>query len=177
MFKFRSKWSCIFIVKRYTFFWWSCCKRFSLRYLSYFSNENTKAMGSFDKLFPPNFIMKCFIQKPFYLDHLSSCEPIRWHKIPTGLREHWIFVIHEYDILDAVWASYPSGIYLFKVFNRNIRTICEIYTKLTIDTPEWRFNNRYCSSYFSYCSSVSIVNFDKCCLVVGLVSTGLCVSL
>ena len=30
----------------------------------------------------------------------------------------------------------PSGIYLFKVSNGNTRTICEIYSKLTIKTPE-----------------------------------------
>ena len=32
----------------------------------------------------------------------------------------------------------PAGIYLFKVINRNTRARCEIYSKLTIKTPERR---------------------------------------
>ena len=31
---------------------------------------------------------------------------------------------------------FPAGIYLLKVNNRNTRTRCEIYSKLTIKTPE-----------------------------------------
>ena len=47
--------------------------------------------------------------------------------------------------------QYPAGIYLFKVKNRNTRTMCEICSKLTIKTPEqchWRR------------SGVFIVNFE-----------------
>ena len=33
---------------------------------------------------------------------------------------------------------YPVAIYLLKVNNRNTRTRCEIYSKLTIQTPERR---------------------------------------
>ena len=46
---------------------------------------------------------------------------------------------------------FPAGIYLFRVKNRNSRTICEICSKLTIKTPErrqWRY------------SGVFIVNFE-----------------
>ena len=35
-------------------------------------------------------------------------------------------------------AHNPFGIYMFKVNNRNTRTRCEIYSKLTIKTPEQR---------------------------------------
>ena len=31
---------------------------------------------------------------------------------------------------------YPGNIYLFKVNRRNTRKTCEIYSKLTIKTPE-----------------------------------------
>ena len=48
----------------------------------------------------------------------------------------------------------PAGIYLLKVNNRNTRTRCEICSKLTINTPERR-------TYFTPCSSVSIVNFEQ----------------
>ena len=42
--------------------------------------------------------------------------------------------------------GYPVGNYMFKVNNRNARTRCEIYSKLTITTPS---------------SSVSINNFER----------------
>ena len=34
--------------------------------------------------------------------------------------------------------NYPAGIYLFKVDNRNTRTMYEVCSKLTIKTPERR---------------------------------------
>ena len=44
--------------------------------------------------------------------------------------------------------------YLLKVNNRNNRKRCEIYTKLTIKTPERQ-------TYFAPLSSVSIVDFEQ----------------
>ena len=35
-------------------------------------------------------------------------------------------------------STFPAGNYMFKVNNRNIRTRCEICSKLTIKTPERR---------------------------------------
>ena len=46
----------------------------------------------------------------------------------------------------------PAGIYLFRFKNENIRTICEICSKLTIKTLERR---HWCRS------SVVIVNFEQ----------------
>ena len=43
----------------------------------------------------------------------------------------------------------PAGNYMFKVNNRTTRARCEIYSKLTIKTPERR------------CSSVFIVNLEQ----------------
>ena len=48
-------------------------------------------------------------------------------------------------------SSWPAGIYLLKVNNRNTRTRCEICSKLTINTPERRQWRR---------SGVFIVNFE-----------------
>ena len=45
----------------------------------------------------------------------------------------------------------PTGIYMLKVNNRNIRTRCEIFSKLTIKIPERRQWRRF---------DVFIVNFD-----------------
>ena len=45
----------------------------------------------------------------------------------------------------------PAGIYLFKVNNRTTRTICEIYSKLTMRASERRQVRR---------SNVFIVNFE-----------------
>ena len=47
--------------------------------------------------------------------------------------------------------TFPAGIYLLKVNNRNTRTRCEICSKLTIKTPERRQWRR---------SGVFIVNFE-----------------
>ena len=45
----------------------------------------------------------------------------------------------------------PAGIYLLKVNNRNTRRRCEIYSKLTIKTPERPHLG---------CSGVFIINFE-----------------
>ena len=47
--------------------------------------------------------------------------------------------------------EFPAGNYMFKVNNGNARTRCEIYSKLTIKTPERRHWRR---------SGVFIVNFE-----------------
>ena len=50
---------------------------------------------------------------------------------------------------DVIEEPVPVGIYMFKVNNRNTRTRCEIYSKLTIKTAEhWRR------------SGVFLVNFE-----------------
>ena len=47
---------------------------------------------------------------------------------------------------------YATGIYLFKVNDVLTRTMCEICSKLTIKTPEWR---QWCRC------GVFIVNFEQ----------------
>ena len=49
----------------------------------------------------------------------------------------------------------PADNYMFKVNNRNTRTRCEIYSKLTIKTRVTYIK------YFAPCFSVSIVNFEQ----------------
>ena len=46
---------------------------------------------------------------------------------------------------------FPAGNYMFKVNNRNIRTRCDICSKLTIKIPEWC---HWC------CSDIFIVKFE-----------------
>ena len=64
---------------------------------------------------------------------------------------------------------YPAGDYMVKVNNRNTRTRCEICSKLTIKTPEWR---QWCQQrrsgvfivnfeHIAYFERVSIVNFEQ----------------
>ena len=57
----------------------------------------------------------------------------------------------------------PAGIYMFKVNNRNTRTRCELCSKLTIKIPARRHWHLYCwiSTYFTSCSSTSIVYFEQ----------------
>ena len=46
----------------------------------------------------------------------------------------------------------PASIYLFKVSNRNTRTMCEICSKLTIKTPE---------EYLWFRSAASIADLER----------------
>ena len=55
------------------------------------------------------------------------------------------------SIFKVTSKCYPVGIYMFKVSNRNTRSRCEVYSKLTIKTPERRHWRR---------SSVFILNFE-----------------
>ena len=57
----------------------------------------------------------------------------------------------------ATLVLFPAGNYMFKVNNRNTRARCEICSKLTINIPERR---QRLWTYFTRCSSVSIVNFE-----------------
>ena len=58
---------------------------------------------------------------------------------------------------DRSVSSNPAGIYLLKVNNRNTRTRCEIYSKLTIKIPERLQWHR---------SGIVIVNFERILLLV-----------
>ena len=73
--------------------------------------------------------------------------------------------------LQILWGShghFPTSIYLLKVNNRNTRTGCELYSKLTIKTPErrhWphlpvtyllRVNNRNIRTRCEICSKLTI---------------------
>ena len=65
-----------------------------------------------------------------------------------------------------------AGIYLFKVKNRDTRTMCEISSNLTIKTPQQRHSGVFIVNFehilhivsvfpsVTLCSSVSIVNFE-----------------
>ena len=52
-----------------------------------------------------------------------------------------------YFFVVCVLGQYPVGIYMFRVNSRNIRTRCEVYSKLTIKKPE----RRLASSWSLYC--------------------------
>ena len=56
------------------------------------------------------------------------------------------------------WSLCPADNYMFKV-NRNVKTRYEICSELTIKTPDRR--RWCCRTYFTPCSSVSIVNFEQ----------------
>ena len=47
--------------------------------------------------------------------------------------------------------AFPANIYFFKVNNKNVRKKCEISSKLTMKTSDWRHRRR---------SDVFIVNFE-----------------
>ena len=60
---------------------------------------------------------------------------------------------------DLQWYTYftPASIYLFKISIRNTRTMCEICSKLTLKTSEWRH---------WLCSGVSIASFENISYIV-----------
>ena len=65
--------------------------------------------------------------------------------------------------------KYPANIYLLRVNNRNIRKRCEIFSKLTINTPErrhWQRSGDFMVN-FEHISHVSLVflllNFNNKC--------------
>ena len=55
-----------------------------------------------------------------------------------------------------VWVVYPADIYSFKFNNRNTRTVCEIYLKLTISTSKRRH-----WTDCTHISGVSFVDFEQ----------------
>ena len=59
----------------------------------------------------------------------------------------------------------PVGNFLLKVNNINTRARCELFSKLTVKTPErrqWRRSGVFIVNFehFTPCSSVCIVNFE-----------------
>ena len=86
--------------------------------------------------------------------HWSKRKHMEWVKLAaTGIHVKWwkedlsIYLI----VYLAFFMTNPTGNYIFKVNIRNTRTSCEICSKLTIKTPEWRYWRR---------SGVFIGNFD-----------------
>ena len=62
--------------------------------------------------------------------------------------------------------SFPAGIYLIKVSNKNTKTGCEICSKLTLKTVEqWQCQSGgffcYLWTIFTQCSNIFIVEFEQ----------------
>ena len=83
---------------------------------------------------------------------LSKCGKIQTRKTPnTVIFPAVLELMGKRHTMKSFYNSNPAGIYLLKINNRNARTRCELYSKLTIKTPEQRQWRR---------SSVFIVNFE-----------------
>ena len=115
--------------------------------------------------FPVNFTK--FLGTPFFIEHLWTtalmfdkvllnpfiCSTYFWHSL---LNAH-----------DECTEYSPANIYLFKVNNRITWKKCEIWSKLTIKTPErspWRRSGVFIVNfehYFTSFSSVSIIDFEQ----------------
>ena len=67
-------------------------------------------------------------------------------KVEIFVRESLVSVDDQWDCLkrtekvsiNTMYGKKPAGTYLFKVYNGNTRTICEIWSKLTIKIPKRR---------------------------------------
>ena len=66
-----------------------------------------------------------------------------------SLSENWLISASNSEI--SLFPVISDSIYLFKVNNSNTRKMCEICSKLTIKTREWRHGHHY---------NVFIVNFE-----------------
>ena len=53
----------------------------------------------------------------------------------TCVTSHFVIIVRRFNICQTL---YPAGNYMFKVNNRNIRTMCEICSKLIIKIRERR---------------------------------------
>ena len=54
----------------------------------------------------------------------------------NSIKEYSIVRISSIERRDDDWNNNPASIYLFKVSSRSTRTMCEIFSKLTIKAPE-----------------------------------------
>ena len=72
-------------------------------------------------------------------------------KMMQNTKKHWKEWNMSTKRINYSWKFYPVDNDMFEVNNRNSRTWCEICSKLTIKTPEWRHWSR---------SDVFIVNFE-----------------
>ena len=75
---------------------------------------------------------------------------------------------HGIKVFETLFPSYhyPAGNNMFKINDRNTRTRCEICSKLTIKTPEWRrwhrsgvFNVSF--EHISHFVRVSLLNLNR----------------
>ena len=115
--------------------------------LSQNSQENNSARVSFLIKLRAEGLQFCKKETPI---EVLSCEICEISK-NTHFVEHLLMTKENGPIWEIYW-WYPTNIYLFKVNNRNTRKMCEIYSKLTIKTPERRRVRRSC---------VSVVNFEQ----------------
>ena len=63
---------------------------------------------------------------------------------------------------------FTASLYLFKVKNGKTHPMCETFSKLAINTPEWHHWRGSRIFIFSHCAPVSITTMSKC------MSAGLC---
>ena len=85
-----------------------------------------------------------------------SCERLKFLRLTFPYFPWRVQALHQY----------PDVIYLLKVNNRDTRTICEIRSDATIDTPkklQWRRSNVYIVNLeqISYIALFSLLNLNK----------------
>ena len=90
--------------------------------------------------------------------HLMSNLPVfsSYLILEKNMKIIWHYILKGSDGYSSKW-EYRAGIVLFKVNNGNNRTMCEICSKLTLKTPERRYQR---------CSGVFIVNFEQISFII-----------
>ena len=100
-----------------------------------------------------------FLKRDISLEHINICRPGKYfilRELNRARQENtkaWFYYILNNSIcfypISDMYYNLPAEIYLFKVSNRNPRTMCEICLKSRIKKPErccWRSSGRclYC---------------------------------
>ena len=103
-----------------------------------------------------------------YFTHCVGVSVVGIEQLNAGRLGGWMYLkltVKATYCCHSPWASVivSAGCYMFKVNNRNGRTRCEIFSKLTIKTPERLVSLLLTLNLFhtSACSNVSIVNYCK----------------
>ena len=89
------------------------------------------------------------VGKFFFFEYPTFCIQVQkyWPFSEWFLRLSWWLMLPQKYSVEFPWligcTSDPTGNYLFKVNNGNTRTMCEIWSELTIKTPELRQWRRF----------------------------------
>ena len=88
-------------------------------------------------IFSENLFLRSPLEGSFLTKHLCDSVFLR-KQVGNYPASNYMLKVNNNPVAKLVNGFHRAGICLVKVNNRNTRTRCEICSKLTIKTPEWR---------------------------------------